>query len=360
MPQEPKPWFNNQTGWWTTDLGGRRIKLARGRDQRKLAKQKFASLLLECAVNPGPDVSPEDQTVPGVVDEYLDLCRTEETERTWYEKRLIQERFARDHASRKVVELRPYDLQKWIAGHPPWKSRDTKAKVCATVQALLNWATRSGLITKNPVVGYKVTGGNHRRPMTPREFRLLWGASRHGKKNGLWVSSRRRYRETLLMMKLTGARPAEIREMTWPDIDLHRGVIVLRQHKTAGKTNEPRVIPLTDRLIRLLTSIGQRDGTVGAVFLTVHGRPWHRNSLALKTMRLRRALGLPEDLSPYTLRHRFGTQGVIKGLDLKTLATVMGHSRVTTLEHYVHIAGDFDHLRSAAERVNSPFRQGSA
>jgi integrase len=360
VPQEPKPWFNKQTGWWTTDLGGRRIKLARGRDQKNLAKQRFASLLLECEVNPGPQATAEEQTVPGVVDEYLDLRRGEDAARTWYEKRLILERFARDHARKKVAELRPYDLQKWIADHSDWKSRDTKAKICATVQAALNWAAKSGLVAKNPVVAYKVSGGNRRRPMTAREFRLLWGASRQGKATGRWSSSGRRYRETLLIMKLTGARPSEIRDLAWPDIDLDRGVILLGQHKTAGKTGKPRVIPLTNRLVGLLVAIGRRDGTDGVVFRTVHGGPWHRNSLALKTMRLRRALGLPEDLSPYTVRHRFGTQGVKKGVDLKTLATVMGHSRVTTLEHYVHIAGDYDHLRKAVERVNSPHRRGPA
>jgi integrase len=226
VPQEPKPWFNKQTGWWTTDLGGKRIKLARGRGAKKIAREKFVRLTLECAVNPGVDVPPELQTVPGVVDEYLDLRRGEDAARTWYEKRLILEQFAKDHARKKVVDLRPYDLQKWIANHSQWKSRDTRAKVSATVQAALNWAAKSGLVAKNPVAAYRITGGNRRRPMTAREFRLLWGASRHGKVNGRWSTSGRRYRETLLMMKLTGARPSEIPDLAWPDIDLDRGIIV--------------------------------------------------------------------------------------------------------------------------------------
>lgn len=73
MPLIPKPWFNKQTGWWCTDLGGTRSKLARGKDQKKEARAKFHALMQECEVNLHPDAGPRIVSVPSILDEYLDL-----------------------------------------------------------------------------------------------------------------------------------------------------------------------------------------------------------------------------------------------------------------------------------------------
>ena len=63
MPRISKPWFNRQTGWWCTDLAGRRYKLAKGQDQKKLARQKFHALMQQCDANP-PAESGAPATVP--------------------------------------------------------------------------------------------------------------------------------------------------------------------------------------------------------------------------------------------------------------------------------------------------------
>ena len=130
------------------------------------------------------------------------------------------------------------------------------------------------------------------------------------------------------------------------------------RHKTSKKTRKPRIIPLTTAVVRLLKSIARRDGTQGAVFKTTHGGPWARNSLSQKIKRLRKRCGVPEEASLYGLRHRFGTRAVLQGVDLKTLADLMGHSRVQTTEHYLHTAEEYDHLRQAMARVSGPRRRG--
>jgi hypothetical protein len=65
MPREPKPWFNRQTGWWSTDLAGARYKLVRGKpgDERrktptKEATEALAALLAQCALNPPVESGP--------------------------------------------------------------------------------------------------------------------------------------------------------------------------------------------------------------------------------------------------------------------------------------------------------------
>jgi hypothetical protein len=43
MPHVPKPFFHR--GWWVTDVGGERTKLAHGRDNHKQAEQALHELL---------------------------------------------------------------------------------------------------------------------------------------------------------------------------------------------------------------------------------------------------------------------------------------------------------------------------
>jgi integrase/recombinase XerD len=362
MPREPKAWFNKQTGWWSTDIAGKRHKLVpgkRGDARRKTPTQEatdaLSKLLGECALNPTVEAGPAVQTVPSVIDEYLETgCRDNEV-RTFTEKKALLNRFARRYRDKRAVDLIPLDLERWLREHPEWKSDDYRAKVCTTVHACFNWAASRGLLgtnARNPMASFSVTGGNRRRPMTGQEFRRIWGESRKGRKTGLYQTAGRRLRECLYFIKLTGARPKELRDLTWLDIDVSAGVARLKRHKTAKKTRKDRVIPLTAPVAALLRHLAKRDGAQGHVFKTTLGGAWARNSLAQKIKRLRDRTGVPDGATLYGLRHRFGTRAIMNGVDLKILAELLGHTTTRTTEHYVHTAKEYDHLRHAMARVN--------
>jgi integrase len=370
MPREPKAWFNKQTKWWSTDIAGKRHKLVPGKpgDERrktptKEAIETLSKLLAECAVNPPVEAGPAVQTVPSVIDEYLETgCRDNE-ERTFTEKKALLNRFAQRYRDKRAVDLIPLDLEKWLGEHSEWKSDDYRAKVCTTVHACFNWAASRGLLgknAKNPMSGFSVTGGNRRRPMTGTEFRRIWGRSHRGKKTGVYQTSGRRLRECLYFIKLTGARPKELRDLLWTDIDAAGGTARLKRHKTAKKTKKERIIPLTPPVISLLKLLAGRDGTNGPIFKTINGGPWARNSLAQKIKRLRDRVGIPADATLYGLRHRFGTRAIMNGVDLKTLAELLGHTTTRTTEHYVHTAKEYDHLREAMQLVNQAKGGGRA
>jgi site-specific recombinase XerD len=91
----------------------------------------------------------------------------------------------------------------------------------------------------------------------------------------------------------------------------------------------------------------------GHVFVNAKGKPWDRASLALRMVRLREKTGLPDECRLYGLRHRFATEAVRRGVDLKTVAELLGHTSTRMTEHYVHVAGDLGHLTDAAKRVAS-------
>jgi integrase len=319
MGRQHTPWFHRQSGWWVTEIGGKRYRLVQGepKDARRKtapreALDRLRRILNECAVN-NAESGPGLITVAGLIESYLELGCDANEPRTIENKRQDLQRFVEAYGRTKVTDLLPYHLQKWVKDHPEWRSDDTKAKKVAAVHAAMNWGAKSGLLGKggvNPLKGFHITGGNERREITASEFRKIWAAAR-GKQGG------RRLREVLMFLKLTGSRPKEARDLTWDAVDTEHDLAVLKDHKTSKKTGEDRVIVLVARVVRLLAAIKARDGNRGRhVFQTEGGTPWHRNSLAQKVRRLRQQHGIDDGATLYTVRHRFGTMAVLRKLNL--------------------------------------------
>ena len=144
--------------------------------------------------------------------------------------------------------------------------------------------------------------------------------------------------------------------MRWPDVDFEEGAVVLKEHKTARKTGRPRIIPLVPPASKLLlwmrsvqvdSSARQQDH----VFTNGRGNAFSRGWLSLKMQRLRRRLALPDGVTLYGLRHRYGLMGIKNGVNLKLLSLCMGHVRTQMTEHYIAEAGLTDQVHQAAWQV---------
>ena len=59
--------------------------------------------------------------------------------------------------------------------------------------------------------------------------------------------------------------------------------------------------------------------------------------------------GLPENLTTHILRHTFASHLVMNGVDLSTVALLLGHSTAKVTELYTHLQPD--HIRDAVERL---------
>ena len=141
--------------------------------------------------------------------------------------------------------------------------------------------------------------------------------------------------------------------LRWEDVDLDRQMICLRRHKTSKRTHRPRVIPLHPVVLKLLIHVRRRGDPVPYVFLNHRKTPWNRSNLALRVRRARELAGVPDDAKLYGLRHRFGTEAVVNGVDIKTLAELMGHTTTRMTEHYLHLSGQQAHLAAAMLRANA-------
>ncbi|HEX5828507.1 MAG TPA: tyrosine-type recombinase/integrase [Candidatus Limnocylindrales bacterium] len=143
-----------------------------------------------------------------------------------------------------------------------------------------------------------------------------------------------------------GLRISELAAADLGALDLARG-----QLRVLGKGRKER-IGLLGRPAREALEAYLREGrpvlearapaevaeTQTAVFLNHLGRPLGVRGLRGRLDRLRREAGLPEGVSPHTLRHSFATHLLEGGADLRVVQELLGHESLATTQIYTHVS----------------------
>jgi integrase len=340
MSRPNKVWFRKDIGWWMVTLDGKKIRLAEGKTNRKLAEQKFHELKVVQARS----AENCNARIADIIDGFLTWSKVHRSPETCRNHLWYGQKFSEHIGYLKATELRPNHLTQWVDSHA-W-GQTTQRNARRSVYRAFAWAVEEGLLTSNPLAGMKCPAAlTRQRAMTDAEFRSLLRGSRHD------------FKVLLFALMMSGCRPKEATSLTWNQV--HQDRWVLPQHKTFHKTHKPRVIYLTKPLQRLMTVLRRRGDQRGAanahVFLNAYGRPWTRNAIRLRIERLKRKLHLADDLCCYMTRHAFGTAAVLNGVDVMTVAQLMGHTSLEMIQRvYVHLADKHDHLNQAAERATRP------
>jgi integrase len=202
-----------------------------------------------------------------------------------------------------------------------------------------------GLIDKNPIGFATLPSGQRRRALTDAEFRAVLR------------SADARFRRVLIFLALSGCRQGEAVSARWTDWDRAQNVIILREHKTAAKTGKTRKIYLVPALVKLLHFLERqpeahaKEGG-GHIFLNRDGCPWFRCQIDLRMVRLRKKLGLPDDLKVHCIRHRYVTNA-LKTVPIALVSKLVGHASIATTQMYEHLDELTDVLHDAARQAVS-------
>ena len=76
------------------------------------------------------------------------------------------------------------------------------------------------------------------------------------------------------------------------------------------------------------------------------------NAIRCRINRLKEKTDLPKDVCSYLLRHAFGTNAILNGVDVVTVAQLMGHESLDMIKKvYAHLADKHEHLQDAMEQA---------
>ena len=251
------------------------------------------------------------------------------------------------------------DLRAYLARLGAAATRSTVAQRLAAIRSFHRWAAREALAPGDP-------WGAIATPRLPRRLprvlevdqvaRLLavvdaeLEAAEAARPDAMALSTALAMRDRALVETAyaAGLRISELAAADLGSLDLRRGeirVIGKGRKERIGLLGRPAVAALTAYLDHgrpLLAERGTSTVTAAppptAVFLNNGGGPLGVRGLRYRLDRLCRAAGLPEGVSPHTLRHSFATHLLDGGADLRVVQELLGHENLATTQVYTHVS----------------------
>jgi len=155
----------------------------------------------------------------------------------------------------------------------------------------------------------------------------------------------------VLLQLHTGMRPSEGAGLKWKQVDLDKRILDLTKTKT-----DPRRVPLTVQAVEVLADLvpeGDCDKE-SYVFLpkkisnmvklrpSIHFRGAYERALARAKIK---------DFTMHDLRHSAASWMIMSGIDLRTLADILGHKTMQMVQRYTHLLDK--HKLKAIDRIGN-------
>jgi len=257
-----------------------------------------------------------------------------------------------DHAHRMGVDtpaaLDLRTLRSWLAGQASrGRARTTLARRAAAARTFTAWATRAGLLERDP--GALLA--------TPRSGRSLPGVLRRdeaaavleravptddavGEQGPAERAVRLRDLAVLEVLYASGIRVGELCGLDLPDVDQGRRVL-----RVMGKGAKERTVPVGVPALRALNGwlsdgrpvlAGSQSGP--ALFLGRRGRRIDPRTVRRSVHELLRGVDGVPDLGPHGIRHSAATHLLEGGADLRTVQELLGHATLATTQIYTHVS----------------------
>lgn len=275
--------------------------------------------------------------------------------------RLIESRDAMqkyDIASKKLCEISFFDIQRYInqlvdAGY----SMSGVKKQALIVMAPLRQAAAMQVIGADPCVGVRMPVETKVKKKTKEVIAYTDLEQGRILKKIASTPENVGYSAVGIMLE-TGLRAGELLALKWSDIELDRcrmkvhATIINPMYNTAEYQDSPkskssnRVMPLTPKAISILKALQRRRKTEWV--FEQDGQRYTYQKLMYQTKKLCREAGV-KYYGEHVFRHTFATNCYYKGIDVKILSRLMGHSSVqVTYNIYINLYGDgFDDMYAA-------------
>ena len=200
------------------------------------------------------------------------------------------------------------------------------------------------LLPRNPV-----TNSTHYKPKTARK-RIVTTEEIESYLNNSDPLSR--YHVAIKILYYTGMRIGELLGLTWHDVDLdnmtisiNKQWVIIGSNTNRGfgqlKTkNSKRILPIPMALVSLLQEYQQHS---------THDRVISINSPSILHRHIRLHIN---NHSPHDFRHTYATKLLANGVDIKTVASLLGDTVDTVIKTYIHYSDEMrENARTEIQRI---------
>ena len=225
----------------------------------------------------------------------------------------------------------------------------SQARAASVLKSFYQFCEEQKIINENPIRGLRAP--KYRRtlpkPIKSVEMRSLLEDSLHEKSR---TTSYTQARDVALWetMYSSGLRVSEILSLRLRDIlesDPDQEDIQIKDSiPVTGKGGKTRVVFIGSKAQGALKKYLvfrvdlQKQTKTEALFLNARGGALTRRGANYVLKKRLLGLELPHNYSSHSIRHSFATDLLNNGADLRHIQEMLGHSSISTTQHYTHVA----------------------
>jgi len=163
------------------------------------------------------------------------------------------------------------------------------------------------------------------------------------------------YRGCFALIYAYGLRIAEAVTLPVTAIDSKQMVLHI-----IGKGNKQRALPLTESILEMLREVWKIHRSRTWLFPSRRIVTHLPNATARAAFnKARSACGFDERFRPHSLRHSFATHMLQRGVDIRIIQLLLGHSSIRSTEIYTHLTEPLrDNLRQLLRQTTDGLFEG--
>lgn len=249
-----------------------------------------------------------------------------------------------------ISEISKKDLYSFIFNELPKNgaTAHTQKRILKSLRKIFSSALDDGIIAKSPAQGIAVK--------VPPPRKLVLNSNEASKLLEEAKDNQHPFYYLWAMALLTGMRSGELYSLRWSDIDEHARSIQIcsswsnKDGYHSTKSNKNRVLPISDDLKTLLVEL-RNLGPFSENLTSLKGHSKHFDDLVLPRLRewkygdqaritkdFCRTIGITQ-IKFHDLRATFITNLLAQGVALVKVMAIVGHSRTSTTDEYLRLAG---------------------
>lgn len=248
------------------------------------------------------------------------------------------------------AEITSKDLRNYLAALlKKGLSRATIARNLACLRSFFRFLMRQEVLTANPAEEIKPPKPEKRLPQYLSVDQTTGLLSSHG------VDTFQAVRDNAILELLysTGIRVSELCGLNMDDLHISPEMV-----KVHGKGGKDRVVPFGQKakdaiktyLIKRSELLNRLKLSQNALFLNERGGRLTPRSVQRSLKQRCIQGGLPDGITPHSLRHSMATHMLEAGADLRSIQEILGHASLATTQRYTHL--DMDRLIDVYQKAH--------